>query len=68
MGFAMNKQDEMKYAEMYSKWYSWGSPIGLGIFFICLTISARIIVSTINGMKESCPQAVTTQQVPDRDQ
>lgn len=33
----------MKYAEMYSKWYSWGSPIGLGLFFVLLAVVAFIV-------------------------
>lgn len=26
----------------YMSWFSWGSPIGLGIFFICLGVTAYL--------------------------
>ena len=34
---------EMKSAEYAMKWYGWGSPIGLSIFFLALVAIAAII-------------------------
>lgn len=39
-----NNYNDIKYAELYSKWYSWGSPIGLGIFFISLAVTFVIVL------------------------
>ncbi len=59
----MNKHDEMKYAEMYSKWYSWGSPIGLGIFLISLAITGLIIMSALNCWKDGNQKRCIVEQV-----
>ncbi|EQA43997.1 hypothetical protein LEP1GSC050_2769 [Leptospira broomii serovar Hurstbridge str. 5399] len=48
----MEESDEMKYAEMFSKWYSWGSPVGIGIFFISLAISALLICTAVKKLLE----------------
>ncbi|EPG73169.1 hypothetical protein LEP1GSC058_2863 [Leptospira fainei serovar Hurstbridge str. BUT 6] len=48
----MEESDEMKYAEMFSKWYSWGSPVGLGIFFISLAISTMLICTAVKKLME----------------
>lgn len=34
---------EMKSTEYAMRWYGWGSPIGLSIFFLTLVIIAAII-------------------------
>jgi hypothetical protein len=39
-----NKTEEMKYAEIYSQWYSWGSPVGLGLFVLFLALSAAAVI------------------------
>lgn len=39
----VNEDKGMKYAEMYSKWYSWGSPVGLGLFFVLLAVAVLIV-------------------------
>ena len=40
---------EMKSAEYAMRWYGWGSPIGLSIFFLTLVIIAAIIKAIIFG-------------------
>lgn len=34
---------ELKSTEYAMRWYGWGSPIGLSIFFVALTLIAAII-------------------------
>lgn len=59
----MNKHDEIKYAEMFSKWYSWGSPIGLGIFMVSLSITALIGISAFNCLKDGNQKRCIVEQV-----
>ena len=33
---AKNDKYEYKYAELALDWCGWGSPVGLGIFFLCV--------------------------------
>lgn len=40
---------EIKSAEYAMKWYGWGSPIGLSIFFFTLVIIAAIIKDVFFG-------------------
>jgi hypothetical protein len=45
---AMHKQNEeiqdmWKYAEQSMQWFGWGSPIGLGVFFISLSTCAVLL-------------------------
>lgn len=37
------KMHEMQMADMSMKWYGWGSPIGLSIFFLALVAVVVII-------------------------
>ncbi|MGH2459397.1 MAG: hypothetical protein ACRDIY_11080 [Chloroflexota bacterium] len=41
----MNDQDLAKHAlaEKTYRWYSWDSPIGLGLFLVCLAVVAVLI-------------------------
>ena len=38
-----NEMDTERYAELSMQWYGWGSPIGLGIFVVALSLSAVIL-------------------------
>lgn len=47
-GNAMEKHtqldtDTWKYAEQSMKWFGWGSPVGLGLFFISLSACAVLL-------------------------
>jgi hypothetical protein len=35
----MTNQDDFRYAETAMRWYGWGSPVGVGIFIVCLALS-----------------------------
>jgi hypothetical protein len=39
----LNELHEFQSAEYAMKWYGWGSPIGLSIFFLALTLIGAII-------------------------
>jgi hypothetical protein len=45
----MNKEVERMYCEAAMRWYGWGSPIGLSIFFLSLGISACLVRYAILG-------------------
>ncbi len=45
----MNRDFEKEYAAAAMKWYGWGSPVGLSIFFISLCICALLIRKVILG-------------------
>ena len=47
----MQNSDEMKYAEMFSKWYSWGSPIGLSVFFINMALALFIGIAVFDRIR-----------------
>lgn len=49
----VNKQDEKKhiedierleYAEHVGKWYGWGSPIGLSVFFLAISLIVGMFI------------------------
>lgn len=39
----LNELQELQASEYAMKWYGWGSPIGLSIFFLTLVIMVAII-------------------------
>lgn len=43
---AFEKLAKMKSLENMDKWYSWGSPIGLSIWFLTLVLIAAIVKLT----------------------
>lgn len=45
----MNEQDLAKSTSIGRtyRWYSWDSPVGLGLFFVCLALVALLIHFTI---------------------
>lgn len=45
----MDRNQEKEVALAAMKWYGWGSPIGLSIFFIGLSICALLIRKVISG-------------------
>ena len=47
----MEKKEELKNQHsVCDKWYSWDSPIGLGVFLILLALAFLITVSAVNGL------------------
>jgi hypothetical protein len=38
-----NEQDMWKYAEQSMKWFGWGSPVGLGLFFMSLAACVLLL-------------------------
>ena len=56
----MHNNDELRYAEMFSKWYSWGSPIGLSIFFINMAFALFIGISVFDKMRSMYSGSKTT--------
>lgn len=39
----MPHEDEVEVNRMVMQWYGWGSPIGLGIFAVCLGVAVELI-------------------------
>ena len=39
----INELHEIQSAEQVMKWYGWGSPVGISIFFLTITLIASII-------------------------
>ena len=39
----MNEYQDIQASEYAMKWYGWGSPIGLSIFFLTLVLIAAVI-------------------------
>jgi hypothetical protein len=35
--------DEWRYAEKAMTWYGWGSPVGVGIFLLCVAGAAALV-------------------------
>ncbi len=49
---AMNSehnQEEWKYASKAMAWYGWGSPVGLGLFLVCLAAVAVLVRVALLG-------------------
>jgi len=46
----MDNKNKMICIETAMRWYGWGSPVGLGIFIICLAFSSLIVVYTISSL------------------
>ncbi len=45
----MDREREKEYALQAMKWYGWGSPVGLTIFFVGLAFIGVMIRYIING-------------------
>jgi hypothetical protein len=45
----MNDKDVAKSTRIETayKWYSWDSPVGLGLFFVCLAVVGTLIYAAI---------------------
>ena len=39
----LTPEQEWKYAQQAMSWHGWGSPIGLGIFLVSLSIVALVV-------------------------
>ena len=44
----MEKNQEMKFTKMFSKWNSWGSPVGLGILIVSIALSVLLVAAAVN--------------------
>lgn len=45
----LNELHELQAAESSMKWYGWGSPVGLSLFFLNLVLIAAIIKMVFFG-------------------
>jgi len=41
--------EEWKYAEKAMTWYGWGSPIGAGVFLLCLAAAVYVVRMALHG-------------------
>jgi hypothetical protein len=37
------KDDSRRYAEMAMSWYGWGSPVGIGLLLLCISVSIYLL-------------------------
>jgi hypothetical protein len=49
MSNVRNQEEEWKYASKAMAWYGWGSPIGLGVFLVCLAAVAVLVRFALIG-------------------
>jgi hypothetical protein len=45
----MTPDEEWRYAQTALSWHGWGSPVGLGIGLVCLSLAALVIRFVILG-------------------
>ena len=41
-------EDHMKHLRAWGSWFSWGSPVGLGLFFIAVAFSVWLLANAFN--------------------
>jgi hypothetical protein len=46
---AGDEDREWKYAKAALAWHGWGSPIGLGVFLVCLAATAALVRLAVLG-------------------
>ncbi|MBS0534210.1 MAG: hypothetical protein JSR72_09145 [Proteobacteria bacterium] len=46
----LTPEQEWKYAQAAMNWHGWGSPIGLGIFLISLSIAAYVVRMALHAV------------------
>ena len=46
---ARDEDREWKYAKAALAWHGWGSPIGLGVFIVCLAATAALVRLAVLG-------------------
>jgi len=49
MNQPLTPDQEMKYGLSAMSWYGWGSPIGLGIFVVSLSVAALVVRLALHG-------------------
>jgi hypothetical protein len=49
MNEMLTRDQEMKYGLTAMNWYGWGSPVGLGVFIVCLAAAACIARLALYG-------------------
>ena len=49
IGLGRTEEQEWKYAAKAMAWYGWGSPIGAGIFFVCIAATAALVRYVVVG-------------------
>jgi hypothetical protein len=62
----MTQQDDAKLAETAMRWYGWGSPVGLGIFVVCLALAGLIAATAVTVLTSPGPAKPNVEkQLPD---
>ncbi len=49
---------------MFSKWYSWGSPVGLGISLISIAIAVLIVTYAVTNVTDTWQKGVDIEEQP----
>jgi hypothetical protein len=44
-----SEEEEWRYAGAAMAWYGWGSPIGAGVFLVCLAVVAALVRYAVLG-------------------
>lgn len=48
-GVTRSEEQEWKYASAAMAWYGWGSPIGAGVFLVCIAAVAALLRYALFG-------------------
>ena len=49
LGQGRTEEQEWRYANAAMSWYGWGSPIGAGVFLVCVAAVAALVRYAIFG-------------------
>jgi hypothetical protein len=49
LGHGRTEEEEWKYAGAAMAWYGWGSPIGAGVFLVCIAVVAALVRYAVLG-------------------
>jgi hypothetical protein len=50
MAQPLTSEQELKFAHQALSWHGWASPVGLGIFFVSLALTALVVRMAIYGL------------------
>ncbi len=45
--------DADRFAEAAMRWHGWGSPIGLGVFLVCLALAGLVVAQTVRTFTDA---------------
>ena len=63
----LTEADEAQLAQAAMRWYGWGSPVGVGVFIVCLALAALIAAKTVSTFTGSPATETRTElQLPGR--